>query len=143
MIEKTIIRYFVVRPDAVTGKFDFNLFPDNDTLAIGNFNNASIVYPRLNFGQDDPDIRVLSVLISPSIESELAFQVDIENPMADENEMATVICLDIAQKTFRSLETVKAAYPQTDGVFEITTVDEDGVETVTQHDKMKACNWAL
>lgn len=143
MIEHTEIRYIACHPDHLTGKFSFNLFPDNDTLAIAELNNASVAYPRLEFGQVDDELRILSVLISKELEEEFAYQTDLENPMADESEMETVITLDIAQKTFRSLETVKAAYPQTDGTFEVTSVDEDGVETVVQHDKMKACNWAL
>lgn len=142
MIDKTQIRYIACHSNHVTGKFSFNLFPDNDTLAIAELGNAKAIYPQIQFGQEDDDLRILSVLISPALEQEFSYQVDLENPMSDENEMATVHCLDIARKTFRSLATVKVAYPQTDGFFEITSTDDDGVETVTQHDKMQECNWA-
>ena len=144
MIEKTEIRYLVVPPAYMTGKYSFILPMDGDgELNIAELGDASVCYPRLEFGQVDDNIRVLSVLISKKLEQEFEWQVDIPNPMSDENEMATVFCLDIAYKTFRSLDTVRAAYPQTDGTFEVTSVDEDGVETVTIHDKMKDVNWAI
>ena len=144
MIEETQIRYFVVHPNHITGKWSFTLYPDNDFLAIGEIAvNAKAIYPRLEFGQTDENIRVLSVLISKELEEEFAWQVDLENPMSDESEMETVNTLDIADKTFRSLETVKIAHPETIGTFEVGSTDEDGVETIIVHSKMKATNWAL
>jgi len=133
----TLIRYFAVHPSRIPKKYKLELWPDSDVLPIGILDNSAVCYPQP--GYTDPDLVVLSVLVGRKLQAEIAEQVDLPDPLSDENAAQTMATLDITTQVFRTLEGVQAKYPQTKGTF-VQGQDEDGNDIV--RDKMRAVIWA-
>ena len=151
----TTIKYFAVKPDKITKKYHFTLYSDIDILITEQeqMDNAKQIYPRIDFGQTDEDLAILSVLINESaslkIEKAKKHYADKElirlekDELSDEDKIKIDKDMDYKMKVFDSLDEVKAKYPQTVGTFDITVTDEDDNEIIITHAKIKEAGWAL
>ena len=164
----TLIKYFAVKPEMTClkvvdpessekkiPKFHFSLYSDIEILITEEEEmiNAVIVYPRVEFGQTDDNLCILSVLINEEadlkVEKAKKHYADKElirlekDELSKEDKEKIEKDLDFKLRVFDSLDDVKAKYPQTAGTFEIVSHDEDGNEVTITHDKMKEATWAL
>jgi len=134
MITKSEIRYFTGKPSHVLPGCKFELWPDDDTLALDILENSIQIYPRP--GQPDTGLVVMKVVISPLVEREIAKQTELDNPLSDENVVEAISIMNIAAKVFQTPEGVRLAHPETVGTFTVIDTEEDGTETIKEVSKL-------